>query len=60
MNDALRAAPTADLIAEVQRIQNQQKRYSARSEIHREIGETLLAPLFDELARGAITTTTKE
>lgn len=46
-------APTADLIAEVQRIQNQQKRYPATSEIHREIGETLLTPLFDELARRA-------
>ena len=45
--------PTADLIAEVQRIQHQQKRYPATSEIHREIGETLLAPLFAELARRA-------
>ena len=44
-------APTPALLAEVKRFQRQQKRYPATSDIHREIGETLLAPLFAELAR---------
>ncbi len=49
--DLLRSAPTAELEAEVRRFQKQQKRYPATSDISREIGEKLLAPLFAELAR---------
>ena len=47
----LQQAPTAELLAEIKRFQKQQKRYPATSEIHREIGEKLLAPLFAEMAR---------
>jgi hypothetical protein len=43
--------PDAALLDEIRRFQKQQKRYPATSEIHRQIGETLLAPLFAEMAR---------
>lgn len=49
--NALQSAPTSDLLAEIKRFQQQQKRYPATSEVHREIGEKLLAPLFAEMAR---------
>lgn len=47
----IQSVPTAELRAEIARFQRQQKRYPATSEIHREIGEKLLAPLFAEMAR---------
>lgn len=51
MHDDIRTAPAADLLAEIRRFQQQQKRYPATSPLHAEIGERLLAPLFAELAR---------
>lgn len=48
---AIRTASTKDLLAEIKRFQNQQKRYPATSEISQDIGKTLLAPLFAEMAR---------
>lgn len=47
----LSEAPTSDILAEIKRFQRQQKRYPATSEVSREIGEKLLAPLFAEMAR---------
>lgn len=47
----LQAAPTAAILAEIERFQSQQKRYPATSEISQSIGEKLLAPLFAEMAR---------
>ena len=47
----LREAPTKAIEAEISRFQNQQKRYPATSEVSRDIGEKLLAPLFAEMAR---------
>lgn len=47
----LQQASTAEIQAEIRRFQNQQKRYPANSEVSQNIGRTLLAPLFAEMAR---------
>jgi 23S rRNA maturation-related 3'-5' exoribonuclease YhaM len=46
----LSEAPTADILREIKKFQNAQKRYPATSEIHADIGKQL-APLFAEMAR---------
>ena len=43
-------APTKDMLAEIRKFQNAQKRYSPKSPIHADIGKQL-APLFAEMAR---------
>ena len=46
----LSQAPTKEVLKEIKKFQRAQKRYSATSEIHAEIGKQL-APLFAEMAR---------
>jgi hypothetical protein len=47
----IKDVPTATILADIERYQRQQKSYPATSPIHAEIGATLLAPLFEEMAR---------
>lgn len=47
----IREAPTSEILAEIKRFQAQQKRYPATSEISKDMGSKLLAPLFAEMAR---------
>ena len=46
----LSEAPTELILREIRKFQNAQKRYSATSAIHADIGKQL-APLFAEMAR---------
>ena len=46
----IKQAPKASILAEIRKFQRAQKRYSAQSPIHAEIG-LQLAPLFAEMAR---------
>ena len=47
----LTEAPTKEILAEIKKFQRAQKRHPAKSPIHADIGQRLLAPLFAEMAR---------
>ena len=47
----LQDAPVSAILKEIGKFQNAQKRLPATSELHAEIGQKLLAPLFAEMAR---------